>query len=443
MLQRPNGVTTSHSYDQASRLTRLLHSNAQTEAIEDFNYTYNLDDEIDSIRSFFSGQLLTTAKTASPADAANRIAQVGASSFSFDNKGRTILNATAEGPTSYEWDARGRMKEATLPNGQQVSYQYDALGRRASRTASGVTTSFLYDGADVVLDQGSDSSLVEYISGGEVDEKLRQSTANGPLYFLQDHLGSTAALLDATGGVVERMQYEAFGQSAGSTITRYGYTGRERDDLTGLLYYRARWYDPQQGRFITEDPIGMQGGMNFYGYVDGSPINATDPAGLYPPSHPYCVSLLSKIAALEALIKTKVGQMHEDKLGLPWRAPGDKQTPRISRYGHEMIINRLKAKKAEYEGMYAAKCNDPEPPKCPVPVPVPVPSPETVNNLNKLGRPFQTELDLRTYSAQEKLQFWKYATLAGALVSAVLLGGALGIVVVPELGPGPAPVPVH
>ncbi len=144
-----------------------------------------------------------------------------------------------------------------------------------------MTTSFLYDDADVVLDRGSDGSAVEYLNGPGVDDKLRQTSAGtGALYFLQDHLGSTAVLTNAGGGVVERLQYEAFGESAGSSLTRYGFTGRERDAATGLLHYRARWYDPQQGRFISEDPLGFEGGLNLYRYASNDPVNFIDPFGM-------------------------------------------------------------------------------------------------------------------------------------------------------------------
>ena len=70
--------------------------------------------------------------------------------------------------------------------------------------------------------------------------------------------------------------------TAGSAATRYTYTGREFDLDTGLMNYRARWYDPQQGRFISEDPIGLNAGLNFYGYVNASPMVFTDPLGLCP-----------------------------------------------------------------------------------------------------------------------------------------------------------------
>lgn len=180
----------------------------------------------------------------------------------------------------YNRDAHGRMTSAQLLKGQNVSYGYDALGRRASRTANGSTTKFLYDGADVVLDKASDGSSVDYLNGGGIDNKLRQTSSSAPTspqYFLQDHLGNTIALTDASGGVSERQQYEPFGASSGSTLTRYGYTGREMDEATGLMYYRARWYDPQQSRFISEDPIG---GMNRYAYANNNPTIYGDPLGM-------------------------------------------------------------------------------------------------------------------------------------------------------------------
>jgi RHS repeat-associated protein len=174
------------------------------------------------------------------------------------------------------------MTRATLPGGQTVDYGYDGLGRLATRSFGGLTTNFLYSGSEIVLDKASDGSSIDYLAGLGVDEKLRQSSAGGPLYFVQDHLLSVAALTDASGGVVERNQYEPFGNNAAGSLTRYGFTGRERDPGTGLMYFRARWYDPQQGRFITQDPIGLAGGANLYAYSANDPINLSDPFGLRP-----------------------------------------------------------------------------------------------------------------------------------------------------------------
>ena len=170
-----------------------------------------------------------------------------------------------------------------LPNGNTVSYGYDALGRRASRTQNGIKTDYLYDGADVVADKVGTTVTAEYLNGAGTDEKLRQVTGTGTsLYFVSDHLGSTTALTNASGNVVERINYEAFGAHNQSSSTRYTYTGREDDETTGLMHYRARWYDPAMGRFVSEDPIGLAGGINLYRYVDNNPTNFVDPTGNNP-----------------------------------------------------------------------------------------------------------------------------------------------------------------
>jgi RHS repeat-associated protein len=97
---------------------------------------------------------------------------------------------------------------------------------------------------------------------------------------VQDHLGSTNALTDATGTVISSASYDSFGNASGNLATRYGYTGREKDADTGLTYYRARWYSSELGRFINEDPIGLAGGINQFSYVKNNSVNATDSLGL-------------------------------------------------------------------------------------------------------------------------------------------------------------------
>jgi RHS repeat-associated protein len=94
------------------------------------------------------------------------------------------------------------------------------------------------------------------------------------------------------GVVTIQLSYDGFGNSPGSSLTRYDYTGRERDPDTGLLYYRARWYDPQVGRFISEDPIGFKGGdVNVYNYVAGNAVNLRDPNGQWSTeAHNYIIS---------------------------------------------------------------------------------------------------------------------------------------------------------
>jgi RHS repeat-associated protein len=282
-LQRTNGVNTTYGYDSINRLVSLTDAGTQGQ-INNFAYSYALDGEAASVVSLASNSLLPSGLSFGQADPANRIASVGTVTAQYDAQGQTTsgTDSSSGAATSYQWDARGRLTRVTLPTDQTVTYQYDPFGRRVATTAGGVTTSFLYDRQDVVLDQGSDGSSTTYINGGGVDEKLKQNGASGPLYFTQDRLGSTTALTDAMGNLAESESYDPFGGTAGSALTRYGFEGRELDPQTGLMLYRARWYDPGQGRFVSEDPIGLTGGLNRYVYASGDPVDFLDPFGLSP-----------------------------------------------------------------------------------------------------------------------------------------------------------------
>ena len=109
---------------------------------------------------------------------------------------------------------------------------------------------------------------------------------NGTFYYHRDHQGSIVALTDSAGAVVESFTYDKhYGTIINHTKTietnnLYAYTGREFD-TDELYYYRARYYDPQIQRFISEDPIGFASSdFNFYRYVENSPVNFVDPTGL-------------------------------------------------------------------------------------------------------------------------------------------------------------------
>ncbi len=159
---------------------------------------------------------------------------------------------------------------------------YDALGRRIQRSANSGITNFVYDGPDVVRDLNANlSTASDYLNGADIDNKLRQTVSGTSSYFTTDHLGTTRAVTDASGTVTSSLNYDSFGAVvSGSPLTRYTYTGRESDPDTGLVYYRARWYASQLGRFISEDPIGFRGhDLDLYAYVKNDPNRFKDPSG--------------------------------------------------------------------------------------------------------------------------------------------------------------------
>lgn len=156
------------------------------------------------------------------------------------------------------------------------------FGHRTSKTDDyGNTTTYLYDG-DNPIQETRGGTVTTLLTGLGIDERFaRDDAAYGRTYFLTDALGSTLALTDASGAVRQTYAYEPYGEvaSSGDSDNPYQYTGRENDG-TGLYYYRARYYSPGMKRFIAEDPMGLDAGLNEYAYVNGSPTNRNDPYGL-------------------------------------------------------------------------------------------------------------------------------------------------------------------
>lgn len=150
-------------------------------------------------------------------------------------------------------------------------------------------------------------------------------------------------------------------------------------DNAGPYYYRARYYDQTAGRFISEDPTGFKGGVNFYPYVTNDPANQTDPMGFDSDSQ-RCRMLRDKIKNIEESIRKRQRDLQDDPEGLPGSCPGDKAKPSLSRRGHQMLINMDKARLAAYTAEYAWRCKD-WPPIPPIPVPVPVLNPQQQRQL--------------------------------------------------------------
>ena len=125
------------------------------------------------------------------------------------------------------------------------------------------------------------------LNGGGLDERYGRTVGGASSALLTDALGSLLHIVDAAGATTATYTYEPYGAvtHSGTDNTGFQYTGREVD-VGGLMYYRARYYNPRTARFISEDPIGLAGGVNLYGYVEGSPTNATDPLGLQGGSAP-------------------------------------------------------------------------------------------------------------------------------------------------------------
>ena len=125
-----------------------------------------------------------------------------------------------------------------------------------------------------------------YIHGLGIDEPLALINGSVFNYYHADALDSILYVSDGQGNVIQGYLYDSYGNLLTGAIDQpYAYTGREWDKDIGLYYYRARYYDPEIGRFITQDPIGFAGGdLNLYGYVQQNPVNFMDSDGLWAQS---------------------------------------------------------------------------------------------------------------------------------------------------------------
>ncbi len=290
-LTLPNGVKTNYTYDNASHLLNMEHKNPAQQVLESLTYTYDangnrltmnrpsvplpLPNAVTSITFNEANQMLTFASTGS------------ARSMTYDANGNMTSVTNTCGTTTYTWDVRNRLVGINgfnaLCSSLSASFKYDALGRRIEKTINGRTIKYLYDGLDIVQEIENGQPSVNYVRTLNIDEPLARVQANGVVrYYQQDALGSVIALTDGSGAVKTTYAYDPFGNvtvSGEASDNPFQYTGRENDG-TGLYYYRARYYSPELQRFISEDPIGLAGGMNLYLYVGNNPVNKIDPMGL-------------------------------------------------------------------------------------------------------------------------------------------------------------------
>ena len=278
----PNAISVAYGYDVANELTGMTYLSPTQTTMGTLAYGYDRDGRRTGKTGSFATDLLPANNGQSAAyDLNNRQTQFNGMPQTYDADG----NLTNDGTNSYTWNARNQLTQVSQGGSTIFSYAYDAQGRRISKTVTGAgnPTQYLYDGANAVQ-EAQGSTVNPILTGLSTDERFARNDVTGRTYFLTDALNSTIALTDPTGAIQQQYSYDPYGNVAATGtatgITNpYQYTGREADSAS-LYYYRARYYSPGMGRFISEDPLGFGGRqLNFYAYVGGSPIDYTDPSG--------------------------------------------------------------------------------------------------------------------------------------------------------------------
>jgi len=203
------------------------------------------------------------------------------SGSALDANGNTLSDPSGK---SYTWDFENRLVQVVNPGVGTTTFRYDPLGRRIQKSGPLGTSNYLYDIYSLIeTTDASGTWVARYTQGRNVDEPLAAGDTSGTSYYYQgDDLGSITSLSSSAGAISSTYVYDGFGNVSSSTGTvknPFQFAAREFDQETNLYYNRARYYNPNSGRFASEDPIHFKGGINFYPYARNNPAVYVDPYG--------------------------------------------------------------------------------------------------------------------------------------------------------------------
>lgn len=313
-----------YDYDIAGMLTHEDRSHQDAQFAQSIDFRYDLTGQL--IDAFFSGQadehyeydangnrlfsrVGSEERTSTP-DTANQLKSDGQYRYEYDGEGNQIkrMDQTTGETRIFEYDHRNRLVRVNGWNSDPiasmtpatgailtlgVNYTYDPLGRRLETTADAdgagseeaTQMFFVSDNDNVWSEADRHQGRVYYLFGAGIDQNIARYTSdNGGTWYLSDRLQTSRNIIDDNGQLVHHatlslfgVQYETSGAGDGE---QYSFTNREIENVTGQYYYRARYYDPNVGRFVSRDPQVFEAGdSNLYRYVFNRPNTFTDPYG--------------------------------------------------------------------------------------------------------------------------------------------------------------------
>ncbi|HVT12152.1 MAG TPA: RHS repeat-associated core domain-containing protein [Fimbriimonadaceae bacterium] len=310
----PDGAETDYTYNAVGALTDLLNKTSGGTTLSHYNsFGYDGIFETTGLTASVPAATSQGGATTWSYTTLNQLQQEASArsggytqNFAYDSSGNpTTFKGTTQSfnsdnqqtGTGFAYDGNGSpttYKGTTLtfdPEnrltgiGASWSATYRADGLRASKTASGATTYYLYDGGEPVCELNSSGTLIAYNVFAPDGLVARRKVAV-PTWteYTFDPQGSVAQRLDASQNIITSSYYDAYGveTTTGTPTDQFGYNGQSGyylDRETGLYLCQNRYFDPAGGRWITRDPIDYDGGINVYGYCGSGPVMAADPTG--------------------------------------------------------------------------------------------------------------------------------------------------------------------
>ena len=285
-LLRPT-KSEAYTYDALNRLASFKQGE-MTSGVEIPNPLKQVQYNLDAVgnRTTMTIDGVTTNYTVNNMNAYTAITGGTNMTPQYDNNG----NMMSDGTHTYQYNYNNRL--ISVDNGTTATYKYDALNRRIQKIVGSTTTNYYYCGDQAIEERDAANAVqATYLFGTNVDDVLQMQRSGNVYYYHKNHLGSVIALTNATGALVERYEYDPYGQptifdatdnvlsesAVGNAIL---FTGRDYDYETGLYYYRARTMHPGLGRFLQHDPKMYVDGLNMYNYVGSMPIIYKDSYGL-------------------------------------------------------------------------------------------------------------------------------------------------------------------
>ncbi len=271
-------ITFDYSYGEDGRLTEVFEGGVLVR-----RYTYDENGNRTLFEDLDSGENVTASY-----DARDRILERGNVSYQWSPSGELMSRNSGGDVLELDYDVFGGLRAATLPDGTELTYASDYLGRRIGRFRDGVfEAGWVYDTKDrVIAEFDSDGQVESFFVHAPEDSLPELMIRDGQTYrFLYDQVGSPRLIVDATTGTIaQRIDYDEFGRvthDSNPGFQPFGFASGLYDRDTGLVRFGARDYDPELGRWTAPDPLLFNGDQyNLYEYALSDPINRVDPEGL-------------------------------------------------------------------------------------------------------------------------------------------------------------------